>query len=287
MRPVSPLRRYLLVFASAALLLLALTPVAGAGLVSQGTVNVYVYWATGPDRPVPGVEVWLRDTTAGVSYYACTDATGKATFPGIPAGNNLISATGRAVSQRCASADFVRPDGKKMYWMSYNNHSLGVGGFDGFQVTVGATKTIKFYPVTPANQNTVCWGMPTTKTGTPGNDFIKGTAGDDIINAGAGNDVVFGLGGNDAICGGAGNDILFGDVGNDAVAGDAGNDTLIGDGGDDWLTGGLGLDWLFGREGNDKLFGQGGAPDTAVVGPGTDTCDATTTEVCKTWGSFI
>ncbi|MBM3695442.1 MAG: calcium-binding protein [Actinobacteria bacterium] len=269
------------------LLLVALVPATAAvGAKSTGTVNVFVYWAKNPDQPVPGVEVFMRDTTAGKSYYGCTNASGKVTFTGVPAGNNLNAATGAGGVQMCVNADFVRPDGKKMFWMTYNNHSLG-GAWDGFQVTAGGTTTVKFYPVTPANQTTVCLGEQTTKVGTAGNDFIKGTAGKDVINALGGNDVVYGLGGDDSICGGPGNDIIFGGAGNDSLAGDAGNDTLIGEVGNDLLVGGGGADWLLGGDGNDTMIGQAGSPDAAVVGPGTDRCHAASTEICQTWATFL
>jgi Ca2+-binding RTX toxin-like protein len=267
----------------------ALVPASAAPRVlpGVGTVNAFVYYRTGPDVGVSGVEVWLRDTTNGVSYYACTNANGKATFSGIPAGANLISAAGKAVSEMCDNADFVRPDDRrKMFWMAYENHSQGTGGFTNFFVGAGESKVIKFWPVTAADQVTICAGMPTTEIGTSGDDYIKGTPGDDVINAREGNDIIFGLDGNDIICGGSGNDVLFGDDGNDYLVGEAGDDQLIGDKDHDWLVGGEGADWLVGRSGDDTSIGQGGAPDKAVKGPGTDRCQAATTEVCKGWTTF-
>lgn|GEM_PF-1674318 len=252
-----------------------------------GQVNVFVYYRTSPDMGVSGVEVWLRDNTYGVNYYACTNPNGKATFNNVPAGNQLIAATGRAVSEMCDNADFVRPDDRrKMFWMAYDNHSQGIGGFTSFEVGLGETKVIKFYPVTPVDQVTICAGLPTTHIGTSGDDYIKGTKGNDVINAREGNDIVFGLDGDDIICGGSGNDLLYGDKGDDYLVGEAGDDILTGDKHNDWLLGGDGADWLVGQTGDDTSIGQFGAPDRAVKGPGSDRCQAATTEICKGWTSF-
>jgi len=78
-----------------------------------------------------------------------------------------------------------------------------------------------------------CFGLPATKTGTPGNDLLMGTSGDDVIVGLGGNDTIRGLGGNDRLCGGDGNDTLSGDTGNDQLDGGPRNDVLDGGSGTD------------------------------------------------------
>lgn len=79
----------------------------------------------------------------------------------------------------------------------------------------------------------LCFGMPATHKGGPGNDIITGTGGDDVIIGLGGNDILDGAGGSDRICGGAGNDILDGGSGNDFLDGGPGADGLAGGSGTD------------------------------------------------------
>lgn len=73
----------------------------------------------------------------------------------------------------------------------------------------------------------LCFGLPATIIGTPGNNILWGTLGDDVIAGLGGNDVINGLGGNDRICGGPGDDTLDGSIGNDQLDGGLGRDICI------------------------------------------------------------
>ena len=218
---------------------LSAVPAASADTkAGTGTVVATVrYRDSGGDlQPLAGVEVFLWD---GEANYACTDADGKATFLGVEAGVNLISATGPAVSEMgCTNSEFLNPEtGKRMFAVFWKNHH-GVRAFDNFQVGAGEQKSIKFTARTPSNQTKVCGGMLTTIVGTNGVDVIQGTTGDDVIDGRRGNDVIDGNGGNDIICGGPGRDRLYGGTGDDWLFGEAGKDRLFGEAGHDVLNGG-------------------------------------------------
>jgi VCBS repeat-containing protein len=75
--------------------------------------------------------------------------------------------------------------------------------------------------------------MPTTYTGTSGNDFIDGGNGADRIFGGDGDDIIIGGNAGDTLDGGTGNDQLFGQNG---------ADNLYGGEGDDLIDGNLGFD---------------------------------------------
>ena len=75
--------------------------------------------------------------------------------------------------------------------------------------------------------------MPTTYTGTSGNDFIDGGNGEDIIFGGDGDDIILGGNGGDTLDGGAGNDQLYGQNANDHLIGGDGDDLLDGNNGTD------------------------------------------------------
>lgn len=100
-----------------------------------------------------------------------------------------------------------------------------------------------------------------------GNDILRGGNGDDTIWAGRDDDKVYGDGGNDTLRGEQGADNLYGGAGNDDIGagkgddhvwGEAGNDTMAGNAGRDFLYGGTGNDVLLGGGGTDLLYGQAG-----------------------------
>ena len=82
------------------------------------------------------------------------------------------------------------------------------------------------------------FAVPSTITGTPGDDNLVGTGGNDTIDALAGNDTVDGGFGNDTIFGGDDNDTLDGGAGDDTIDGGTGINIFIGGAGDDQLIGG-------------------------------------------------
>jgi Ca2+-binding RTX toxin-like protein len=248
-------------FSTVALLLavFVLGAAASGSAVETGTVKARVQYRDGLGhyQPLVGVEVFLLD--AGQARYACTNASGVATFANVAAGGGHIAATGVSVSKKhCANQEFLEPGtGLKLYGVYYNQH-VGVQQWDGFEVTEGATTTILFRtPRPPADQNQVCGGRIPTIVGTAGPETLTGTAGADIISGGGGNDVIKGMGNVEPnlewLCGGTGNDKILGGPGPDIMFGETGNDTL---------TGGTGKDIAFGDA-------------------GTDTCDAEYTSGCE------
>lgn len=100
--------------------------------------------------------------------------------------------------------------------------------------------------------------IPTTLSGSTGDDTLVGGDGRDKLDGGKGNDLLEGNGGNDDLHGGDGNDTLMGGDGNDSLQGDNGNDTLHGENGNDMLKGGNGNDMVAGDAGNDRVSGNGG-----------------------------
>ena len=100
--------------------------------------------------------------------------------------------------------------------------------------------------------------IPTTLTGSDGNDTLVGGNGRDKLDGGKGNDVLDGNAGVDDLHGGDGNDSLMGGDGNDSLQGENGNDTLHGENGNDMLKGGNGNDMVSGDAGNDRVSGNGG-----------------------------
>lgn len=242
------------------LMVLILVGAASAGgAEGTGTVKARVQYRdiAGTYQPLAGVEVFVLD--AGQARYACTNASGVATFANVAAGGGHIAAAGVSLSKKhCANQEFLEPGTDlKLYAVYYNQH-VGVKQWDGFEVVAGATTTIVFRtPQPPADQDQVCGGQVPTITGTAGPDTLIGSAGADIISGGGGNDVIKGMGNVDPdlewLCGGAGNDRILGGPGPDVMFGGVGNDTL---------TGGTG---------KDLAFGDGG----------TDTCDAEYTSGCE------
>ena len=118
---------------------------------------------------------------------------------------------------------------------TYTGLSLGVHTFE-----VRAIDAAGNVDLTPASYTwtinaaaATCFGLPATKTGTPGNNLLIGTSGNDVIVGLGGNDVILGLGGNDRLCGGDGKDALFGDKGDDQLDGGLGTDVLLGGQGTD------------------------------------------------------
>ena len=229
MKWIRPRFGFVVMVGMLSLALPAVAPAASPGPRANGTVIAEVQYrdTAGSLQPLAGVEVFLSD---GAAHYACTDATGTATFSGVASNTDLISATGFGVSDlNCANAEFLNPEtGRRMFSVFWNNHH-GVSVFDNFQVGSNEQTTITFNVRTPANQTTVCGGRVTTIVGTNGPDVIDGRGGNDVIN---------GMGGNDFICGGNGRDTLHGDDGNDCVFGERGKDRLFGDALHDFLFGG-------------------------------------------------
>ncbi|NNC79700.1 MAG: DUF4352 domain-containing protein [Acidimicrobiales bacterium] len=140
-------------------------------------------------------------------------------------------------------------------------------------------------PATPAAAQELCMGMPATKVGTEGNDFLLGTEGVDVIVGLGGNDIIRGLGGDDYLCGGNGRDRLFGGFGNDYLEGGKKNDIVKGDQGKDTLFGNQGNDRLFGGPGADVLEGGSGTRDKLFGKGSMDTCNdpqgATIYDTCE------
>jgi uncharacterized repeat protein (TIGR01451 family) len=114
-----------------------------------------------------------------------------------------------------------------------------------------------------------CGGDDATIVGTTGDDEIIGTDHRDVITALAGDDFVKALGGKDAVCGKGGNDTLKGNADGDLVKGGGGRDTGKGGGGDDVVKGGRKADRLRGGAGDDVLNG-GPGNDNCRGGPGDD-----------------
>jgi len=128
-------------------------------------------------------------------------------------------------------------------------------------------------PASVASAQVMCGGLPATKVGTEGNDFLLGTPGPDVIAGLGGNDIIRGLDGNDVLCGGNGRDRLFGGFGNDVLEGGKKNDILKGDQGRDTLFGNQGNDRLFGGPGADVLEGGSGTRDKLFGKGSRDTCN--------------
>ncbi len=103
-----------------------------------------------------------------------------------------------------------------------------------------------------------CRGVPTTMTGTAGDDTITGTGGRDVIATLGGNDTIASLAGRDMVCAGRGNDYIGAGSAADRVFGGEGNDRLLGRGGSDVLRGNRGADRLRGGSGVDRCRGGAG-----------------------------
>lgn len=111
--------------------------------------------------------------------------------------------------------------------------------------------------------------IPTTVTGSTGDDTVQAGGGNTTINGGTGADFLIGGAGNDSIDGGAGraartpipeaDDTIIGGAGNDFLAGGASPDNsklgsvILGGAGNDTIQGGDGRDIIDGGSGNNAL----------------------------------
>lgn len=146
----------------------------------------------------------------------------------------------------------------------------------------------------------VLTALPTTLTGSTGDDRLKGTPGPDLMSGLSGADTLEGAEGNDTLDGGAGTDIAVYDFSSltsplvftstaslgyqldpsgstdqfisieaIAVVGGRGNDLMLGDAQGEWFDGRDGNDTLQSGGGNDTLLGGAGM-NNLVAGPGDD-----------------
>ncbi|TMV15252.1 calcium-binding protein [Arenibacterium halophilum] len=120
--------------------------------------------------------------------------------------------------------------------------------------------------------------LPSTLTGTAGNDLmitrtyddtLSGGDGDDWLVSQWGDDVMHGGNGNDRIYAGRDNDTVYGDAGHDFLSGETGEDKIYGGAGDDVISGGKQNDSVWGDTGNDRLSGNSGR-DVLYGGSGND-----------------
>jgi len=244
MRRLSARRRSRFIVLGLLLVVLLVGAAASSSAAGTGTVKVVVTYpvSAGVYRPLANVEVFLW-SGAGPKY-ACTNASGVATFTSIPAGGGLATASGPSISSlHCSNGEFLKPGTSlKMYTVRQGGITLAAGATKTIQLKAGAP---------PADQTLVCGGETPTIVGTALGETLVGTAGNDVISGGGGNDVIKGLSGDDFLCGGPGRDRLLGGAGNDFLFGEAGAD-------------GGGTRGLFGEAGTDLAYG----------GAGVDSCDA-------------
>jgi hypothetical protein len=171
------------------LLLLLVGTAASSSAASTGTLKAQVQYPDigGAFHPLANVEVFLW---AGGPHNLCTDASGIATFTGIPAGGGYSVVAGVSVSSlHCTNGEFLKPG------TALKPHNVKQSGIT---LAAGQTKTVVLktgWP--PADQTQVCGGEVPTIVGTAAHDVLVGTAGNDIVSGGRGSDTIRGLGGDD------------------------------------------------------------------------------------------
>jgi uncharacterized repeat protein (TIGR01451 family) len=263
-------------------LLLGAFVFASAGSAAQpGSANLKISKADSPDPVRVGGTLTY---TIGVENLGPSPATGVTVTDNLPAGVDLVSASGPAGS--CAA------EGRKVTCAVGSLNPIGVnyGGTPGTIAivvvpqrtgTIRNTATVKGEQKDPAggnNRATVatrvlaapfCRGFAATVSGTGGDDVLLGTPGPDVIVALGGNDRIVSRSGRDLVCAGGGADYVGAGTASDRVFGGAGPDRLLGRGGPDLLKGSAGNDVLKGGRGSDRLRGGRGS-DHCRGGAGLD-----------------
>lgn len=268
--------------ASAGALLLAAFVFANAGAAAPaGTANLKITKADSPDPVRVGSNLTY---TIGVENLGPSPATGVTVTDNLPAGVDLVSASGP--SGPCAV------QGGKVTCPIGSLNPVGVN-YGGAQVTVTIvvvprsagtvrnTATVKGDQKDPVNGNNkatastrvlgtaTCRGVAATITGTSGNDVLVGTGGPDVIVGLGGNDRIVSQAGQDLVCANRGGDYIGAGSAADRVFAGAGPDRLLGRGGPDLLKGQAGNDVLKGGRGSDRLRGGRGF-DRCLGGAGAD-----------------
>lgn len=152
-------------------------------------------------------------------------------------------------------------------------HILGLGGDD--FVHGSRHDSVDYFDVLRGSDgDDVIWGHD-------GADLIYAGGGDDIIWAGPGPDTVHLDAGNNHCSTEDGNDTVYGGTGIDNVHLGAGIDYADGAGSGDFLCGGSENDLIEGGANDDELWGGDGSSDSAVGGPGTNSCKAETETDCS------
>jgi uncharacterized repeat protein (TIGR01451 family) len=252
-----------------------------------GTADLKITKTDNPDPVRVGQSLAY---TIGVEDLGPAPATGVTVTDNLPAGVDLVSATGP--SGPCPV------QGEKVICAIGSLNPVGVR-YGGAEATVTIvvvpraaggirnTATVKGDQKDPAKANNravartrvlgaaACRGLTATVSGTGGADELIGTPGPDVIAAFGGNDRIVALAGRDVVCAGSGRDYVGAGTAADRVFGGAGADRLLGRGGPDLLKGSAGGDVLKGGRGSDRLRGGAGF-DRCRGGAGRDSlrgCD--------------
>jgi Ca2+-binding RTX toxin-like protein len=189
-----------------------------------------------------------------------------------------------------------------------NDRILGLGGDDFIDARIGGFDRSAKHPTDNdrisggSGDDLILDDGDSAGSSPKGNDTVTGGAGDDTFWVGGGTDTIAGGSGRDWIEGGPNNvanwtiDLAAGTATNangvatftgiENAQGAMGDDVIRGDDSANRLYGGTGSDQLFGEGGDDTLEGDlpnspANPGDTADGGPGTDTCNATTTSNCE------
>jgi uncharacterized repeat protein (TIGR01451 family) len=265
-----------------AILLLIAAVFAGAGSAAPpGSANLKITKSDSPDPVRLGGTLTYR---IGVENLGPSPATGVTVTDNLPAGVDLVSATGPSGSCAVQGGKITCPVG------SLNPTGVNYGGAPTTVTIVVAprrtgtirnTATVKGDQKDPVNGNNkatattrvlgppTCRGVAATVTGTPGNDVLLGTPGPDVIVALGGNDRIVSRAGRDLVCANRGADFVGAGSAADRVFAGAGPDRLLGRGGPDLLKGSGGNDVLKGGGGADRLRGGRGV-DRCRGGAGLD-----------------
>jgi uncharacterized repeat protein (TIGR01451 family) len=275
------LRRALIGIVAGASTLLAFAFTDPGSAAQPSSANLKITKADSPDPVRVGQSLTY---TIGVEDLGPSPATGVTVTHNLPAGVDLVSATGP--SGPCSV------QGEKVICAIGSLNPVGVK-YGGAQATativvipraagtVRNTATVRGDQKDPANANNravartrvlsvaTCRGLPASVIGTGGADELIGTEGPDVIVAFGGNDRIVALAGRDLVCAGPGRDYVGAGTAADKVFGGAGGDRLLGRGGPDLLRGSAGGDVLKGGRGSDRLRGGSGF-DRCASGAGRD-----------------
>jgi uncharacterized repeat protein (TIGR01451 family) len=271
-----------LALAPIAALLLAAFAFANVGAAAPaGSANLKITKADSPDPARVGSNLTY---TIGVENLGPSPATGVTVTDNLPAGVDLVSATGPAGACAVQGGKVTCPIG------SLNPVGVNYGGAPAAVTIVVIprsagrvrnTATVDGDQKDPVNGNNkattstrvigapTCRGVTATVTGTSGNDVLVGTGGPDVIVALGGNDRIVAEAGRDLICANGGGDYIGAGSAADRVFAGAGPDRLLGRGGPDLLKGEAGSDVIKGGRGSDRLRGGRGF-DRCLGGAGAD-----------------
>jgi Ca2+-binding RTX toxin-like protein len=157
-----------------------------------------------------------------------------------------ISLNFSAMEQALQTRIDVNPaDGLKDL-IDFNRYNpLTDSGWNGWTMLSNAMRNISS-TVVDAALDEMKLRVPSSYSGTVGNDFAFGNTGNDTLNGNAGDDMLFGREGNDTLNGGDGDDILDGGAGSDILYGGAGKDTYL-------FFRGNGYDWVHPQSSTSKL----------------------------------